>query len=630
MFDRFRRRVAWPRLLALAALGTALTAAGVPGPAHAEPGVPTAARTVVLLCKFSDRAVEPRSLASYEEIFTADGADTGSLFDYWRDQSYGALDLGQTAVRGWYTLPVTEATYNSWGFDRPRKARACIDAATDVDFGPFRNIVVITNTEGDYTGFVQELTFGGGRRPYGITILWGGLAADGAAQEMAHGYSLGHSWSTRAPGVPEPLFEREYGDPYDVMSAFATYGYTIPYYGYRGGPGFNGPNREWFGWLPGARVVAYSTAGCGSPCSRTFQLADLNTPASPGALLLKVPTATPGHYFTVEYRRRLGWDQGLASDAVYIHEVRTNGIAYLVLNSPRGNGEWRPGETFTAPAVPFSVAVGTADGGKISITVDRASGVASWVEVGGRAAELIQGGPGLFVTQPGSGNLLRYDGRPGSWTVVGGPAAQFAGNKRWLFAIESGGNRVYRHDGRQWTHIGGSATSLIAGSESLYAIEPGTGDVWRFDGVPFVWTKVGGPGAQFVVNDAGLFALNSDRSQVLRFTGTPGAWEPIGWAATELVVTDSGLFALQPGTGNLWKYGGTPFLWTQVGGAGAQFVGSGDTLYGLSSDRQHVLRYGGTPFDWTVVDGPASRIAATGTHLYATSPSGDALRLLTH
>jgi hypothetical protein len=52
--------------------------------------------------------------------------------------------------------------------------------------------------------------------------------------------------------------------------------------------------------------------------------------------MAKVPidAANPNHYYTVEFRRKIDWDQGIPRDTVLIHEVRPNGICYLI----RANG----------------------------------------------------------------------------------------------------------------------------------------------------------------------------------------------------------------------------------------------------------------------------------------------------
>lgn len=66
----------------------------------------------------------------------------------------------------------------------------------------------------------------------------------------------------------------------------------------------------------------------------TVQLAALNAPETPGQLgvVVEKPALGPNQDRTyyIEYRRPQGWDRGLPNDAVLVHEVRQNGLAYLL------------------------------------------------------------------------------------------------------------------------------------------------------------------------------------------------------------------------------------------------------------------------------------------------------------
>ncbi len=88
--------------------------------AHLGP-LPVAAfgtvRNLVLLCKFSDHSIgqHTRPAEEYDVLFNALGghsalAPTGSVRDYYLENSYNQLDLRSTIV-GWITLPQTEAYY---------------------------------------------------------------------------------------------------------------------------------------------------------------------------------------------------------------------------------------------------------------------------------------------------------------------------------------------------------------------------------------------------------------------------------------------------------------------------------------------------------------------------------------
>src|SRR5215831_2606962 len=63
---------------------------------------PQNAKWAIILCKPNDHSEEPLSADYYRNLFTESGAGTGGLFDYWRDQSYGNVDLTGSVVYGWY------------------------------------------------------------------------------------------------------------------------------------------------------------------------------------------------------------------------------------------------------------------------------------------------------------------------------------------------------------------------------------------------------------------------------------------------------------------------------------------------------------------------------------------------
>ena len=54
-----------------------------------------------------------------------------------------------------------------------------------------------------------------------------------------------------------------------------------------------------------------------------------------GSLIVKIaatatqPPRANGSSFTVEFRRKAGWDKSIPEDAVLIHEIRSNGLSYL-------------------------------------------------------------------------------------------------------------------------------------------------------------------------------------------------------------------------------------------------------------------------------------------------------------
>src|SRR5436190_24369257 len=95
-------------------------------------------RWAILLCSFADHATSTtavtRPTSFFQDLFTETGAGKGGMFDYWRDMSYGAIDLTGSRVFGWFTQPQTLADHRNLGGANPggrdQKMQACIDAAS--------------------------------------------------------------------------------------------------------------------------------------------------------------------------------------------------------------------------------------------------------------------------------------------------------------------------------------------------------------------------------------------------------------------------------------------------------------------------------------------------------------------
>jgi hypothetical protein len=616
-------------LLLLAAVGL-LTARA----AAAEPGVSDSTRWLVLLCRFHDTDLEPRPIAEYRAMF--EGTRVGGFRDYFREQSYGT-SRPLFEIRGWFAMPHTREQYNALGHARPTKAQWCIDASGigQAEARRYDGFVVVTNEEGDYTGFRTTYLIDGLTKEYGVAILWGALDLSAAVHEIAHAMGLyQHSWYTTTPGVIQrgaycqgwagPGRECEYGDPYDIMSATQTFSAPDGRWG-AAGPGFNAPNREWFGWLAPARIGSFSAAECAaSPCRRTYVLADLGVPAIAGLHMIKIRSRDrPGTYFTVELRRRLGWDRDSRLEpGVILHEVRAEGLAYLV-RRPSGAAEWRPGQTWrTSAPEPLSVRIDSIANGQARVTVMRTLEAPAWRRIAGPVEAMVATGAGFYVVDH-TRRIMQYGLGPYLFRPVGGPAEQLVGNDRMLYQRDARG--VFQFDGTYWIQIDGPSAAIAAGGHSVYSIEPQTGAIRQYLGLPYRWRKVGGAAAQVVVNRSGLFALAPDRSAVWRYSGQGMQWQAIAGPARELVVTATELFALHASDGSIYRWEGRPNAWTRVGGPGAQFVGNFDGLYALTADRASVMRFTGRPGEWVRIWGRAAELAAGGHFLYAMAPNRGAV-----
>ncbi|MFJ8770513.1 DNA/RNA non-specific endonuclease, partial [Streptomyces clavifer] len=166
----------------------------------------------------------------------------------------------------------------------------------------------------------------------------------------------------------------------------------------------------------------------------------------------------------------------------------------------------------------------------------------TWTQIGGPAKNIYAGRAGLFATNPGTGDLYKYDGKPHKWTRIGGPGAQFAVGHDHVYGITPDHEAVYEWSGKgtDWTRIGGAAKDIYAGGAGLFATNPDTGNIHKYNGTPGSWSQIGGPGATFAVSDTQLYGLSPDLTTTYRWNnttntaadaGTGADWTRLGGAA---------------------------------------------------------------------------------------------------
>jgi hypothetical protein len=162
---------------------------------------------------------------------------------------------------------------------------------------------------------------------------------------MGHGFGLPHSFAANP--------DMEYGDGWDVMSfATTTFQFPITFKGAAGDAtvGVNARNLEALGAVPATRLWAPGAPDFSQP----IVLEALNQPpiGNRGFVIAKIeplstsPRRPNGSSYTVEFRRRTGWDRAISQDAVLVHEVRSNGRSYL---QPGIWGQFTAGQQFVTP-----------------------------------------------------------------------------------------------------------------------------------------------------------------------------------------------------------------------------------------------------------------------------------------
>ena len=236
---------------------------------------------------------------------------------------------GQT---GWkYCIKCRDLAYNGAGISGPCAAGGLHDHSTSGDYSLAFDSVGFRGQDGwKWCRKCQALAYSysqGGPGPclaggvhdhstsfdYVIPYGGNGFSVEFVGHESGHTFGLHHSWSANP--------DTEYGDPWDIMSAFLTdSGSSGPYSPV--GPRLNAATMNRYEWLDESRVIDHVPGrGVLFRGTKTFEIAALHRPDIDLPLMVKVHT--PDRIFTVEFRQKQGWDIGISRDTVLIHELRS-------------------------------------------------------------------------------------------------------------------------------------------------------------------------------------------------------------------------------------------------------------------------------------------------------------------
>ena len=267
----------------------------------------------ILRCKFKDQNAEPFPLAFYENLFTAKGAGTLNMTDYFSDVSHGQLDTTGSAVFGWFTLDLNLADYHRDTVDLVALGKAAAVAA-GVKLASFYGVVICMNVLCDLYG---EL---GGQA---AVCDPGSMEPTVLGQEMGHGYGLDHS---RLEGSAD-----DYKDRWDTMSTW-TDCYYAKHKAYTNvGPGLNAANMDSQGWLDTARLWQSGATGGSTVVLRPLYRRDL-----PGFLAARL-----GGYY-IELREKKRWDAAIPRPAVLVHTF--DGFRSYLVPAKSGHQDFRKGD----------------------------------------------------------------------------------------------------------------------------------------------------------------------------------------------------------------------------------------------------------------------------------------------
>jgi M6 family metalloprotease-like protein len=355
-----------------------------------------------IMCKFKDVTNEPRDVAYIKQLIGINpisgrtvGSVAPSLDHYWREVSYGAIDLDGSKVYGWVTLPGKEEDYYErdaagdpipsfrvdglFSQDSMKLAKDCTaaaeaqvvnpDGSRGIPFNLFTGVNLFFNgrLDGASGGAPRDLKLDNTLRAQ-LPITW--IASNQMEQyvlahEMGHAFGLPHSSSP---------YDETYGSPYDLMSegrdcynfhdtserrADYPFGcvalHTIA------------AHKAYLGWMPAARRFDVKPGP-----ATTITLSRLAQPVTATGVdwMAKLPIRGDARrYYTVELRTQRGYDAGvdggIIGDAVVIHKVDETLMdrnAKVVDADNNGNvgdfgSEWAAGESFTDAANGITIRV---------------------------------------------------------------------------------------------------------------------------------------------------------------------------------------------------------------------------------------------------------------------------------
>jgi hypothetical protein len=388
-----------PRLcgLILSALLSVTACGPGPGAGIHRPGYPSLTQStrsynwLVVKCQLSDAPNIPAGLdTKIQQFFGISGTGYGNVVDYYHDVSYNHASVLSDTTVGWIKAPFSTANLQTGPLapsgarvQRVQQCLSAIPAAQLPDLDQFYGVVVINNVvqDGGSCFPIGPIPIVVANKSYKLACVWfdpNSLFTAFAAHEIGHGLGLTHSYDDTqrycggAPG--------EYCDPWDIMSALATFNFPDPNWSSPGqpggGPGLSAPSLISMDWLSADNKAFYKAEQGGE---QTFTIQALSHARAGQPLVVIVPLPSlqgASQYVSVEYRQIDGWDAGFNNSrakggAVLVHRGNSSpaGPLSMLIENPAG-GELQPcgklvfgldnGFVFHVSAESFNLANGSA------------------------------------------------------------------------------------------------------------------------------------------------------------------------------------------------------------------------------------------------------------------------------
>ncbi|MFZ5879755.1 MAG: S-layer homology domain-containing protein [Chloroflexota bacterium] len=330
---------------------------------------------VTIMCKFGDITDEPKDQSYFQEMY---GAAWPGLDHYWRELSYAQVDLAGSGAFGWFTLPNPRVYYNPTdtmgGMNLYELAEDCTAAAdASVDFTQYAgiNLAFNANLDGYAWGGSIGLLLDGVDKIWMTSWLppWGYTDLTITSHEMGHGFGLPHSYAPSGGA---------YDNAWDVMSNSwincdiswdETYGclgqHTISYH------------KDMLGWIPAERKFLAPDSGDMAPgesSAATITLEQLSLPQTQNYWMAQIPIPDGlGSFYTLEARRKTGYDMKLPGEGVVIHKVTYSTATVLDADGNHDTSDdgatWTVGETFTDIQSGIAVSIDSETDGGYTITI---------------------------------------------------------------------------------------------------------------------------------------------------------------------------------------------------------------------------------------------------------------------